>query len=996
MTRKYSLPRLLLLILMLFLTLKSAALPPGQLSVQAAEKPSIRIGAFEMNGFFHREEDGSISGYGVDYLSKIAEKTGWTYEYVWASSWDECIELLRLGRVDLIAPAGKTESRSREFLFSGFSIGTECGALLTLSTNDKLVYEDFDAFQHLKTGCVDTLIFKDAFWTYAGMNGFYPDMVTYKDTRALMAALNAGEVEAVLVNLFHKTETTKVLAKYGAQPFYFMMSKGTPALKQTLDDALQQIKIEHTDFESELTQRYWPDFNNTPFTSGELEYIAQAPVLSIGCRSDSMPVSFTDEKTGEVTGITRDILEEISRVSGLKFAYVPLPYGEMTYDYLRDNGLSLIANVEYNQENSNAPGVRLSLPYLDSKKVFVMKAEDSFDTEAALKLAVSTGSPTLLQAIARAYPHFEVILCPTMEDCFKAVRRGEADALLQNQYVAAVYLSKPVYSDMMVVPVEGLEDKLCISPVLYQEKGISDSLLSDDRLISILNKSIRMIPEQDISKIIIRETSVNQYRYRFEDFLYQYRYFLVITAFFLLILILGLANTIRTRHRSMMIIAKNEAKLRHITNNINGGVVVLNASDKLQIAYANEGFLELLQCRREDLPQIKGQEYTAYVHPNDTQVLESLMTMDIQQERQVSIKLRIMRKDGSYLPTLFNGTITENEQGKREIYCVIMDISQQEQLLEAISLEQQKYGIMMENSGDILIELDCKTQTISISPLFQKKFGWKPVDDNMFHNTQDILRQIHVLPEDWDILEGCFNTVFHQSVNDDCVVRIQRKNGAFCWCRIHLYPMLDTQESLVYILGKILDIHQEVLERQELEHQSRTDALTGLLNKNAFFQEAGQYLQEEAQQRASEWNPGDDKKQIGRTALVFIDVDNFKQVNDRLGHMTGDQAIRETAKKLQIIFSNYDILSRFGGDEFCILLKEIPEETLKDKLSWAVEKLRAVYTENGQEVRCSASIGAAVCNGSPDLSQLLERADQALYRAKEHGKDQYIIYQEGM
>lgn len=942
----------------------------------------VRVGIFRLNGFFERGPEGDIVGYGVDYLNKVAEKTRWTYEYVWTANWDECVELLREGRVDLIAPAEQNEERMGEFEFSSFSIGMECGALLALNTNESLIYEDFEAFSHIKIGCVESLIFKDSFIEYGREKGFSPSFVSYRDTNALMAALNAGEVDAALVNLFVKTDTTKVLAKFSMSPFYFMTQKNQSQLLNELNEALQQIKLESVDFEPDLVQKYYPSFHTVPFTKAELDYIESAPVLKIGCPTYIRPVSFLNEDTGEIDGITRKVLEEVSRISGFQFEYVPVPEGRIGYDFFRDNGIALIASVEQNKQNTASPGIKLTLPYLNSKKVFVCRKEENVDLEKALRLAVATGSQTLATVIKEKYPNFEVVIYDTMEECFEAVRLGEADMLLQNQYVVTTFLAKPLYSDMITIPVEGLQDLLCLSPVVYKEKGVIDSQLADDRLISILNKSISQIPEDEITKIIIQQTTDNQYRYKYSDFIYQYRYPIGVIVIILLLLFLIIVHTVRLKKKSVQLIMQNEAKLQNIANNINGGVVVLTAQEELRIIYANEGFLNLLKMDYGKYDQLKEQEYTAYVHPADADKLKVLMSANIERENQVSIKLRIMCRDGCYIPTLFNGTLTINSRGEREIYCVIMDISEQERLMEKVSLEQKKYEIMIESSGDIVFEVDYRNRELMVSPLFEEKFGWQVRREVLKNGPRAVLELLKIHKDDLDEMERLMAGVMAQKVNLEGQARIRKIDGFFLWCRIAQYPMVNKDGEVVGLLGRIVDINEEVEAREELKQRSRTDGLTGLLNKAAFFEEAAAWL----------------KEAIGiNTALIFIDVDNFKQINDRLGHMTGDQAIRDVAKKLLTVFSSHDLLSRFGGDEFCILIKDIQEETLKDKLAWTVEKLRAVYSADGTEVRCSASVGAACTYGRiTDLDLLLDCADKALYYVKEHGKNQFAVFSKGM
>ena len=95
-----------------------------------AEKRTVRVGFFERSGFYEYDELGEPCGYGVDYLKQVAGEAGWNYKLVKADSWEECVELLREGKIDILAPAQITPEREEEFSFCTFPIGTEYGALL--------------------------------------------------------------------------------------------------------------------------------------------------------------------------------------------------------------------------------------------------------------------------------------------------------------------------------------------------------------------------------------------------------------------------------------------------------------------------------------------------------------------------------------------------------------------------------------------------------------------------------------------------------------------------------------------------------------------------------------------------------------------------------------------------------------------------------------------------------------------------------------------------
>lgn len=162
------------------------------------------------------------------------------------------------------------------------------------------------------------------------------------------------------------------------------------------------------------------------------------------------------------------------------------------------------------------------------------------------------------------------------------------------------------------------------------------------------------------------------------------------------------------------------------------------------------------------------------------------------------------------------------------------------------------------------------------------------------------------------------------------------------------------------------------------ENIARTDRLTGLLNKKVFM--------EELEQRAENgWN--------SETALVFFDLDLFKEVNDKLGHLTGDQALIEFASKLEKVFVNTNYICRFGGDEFCVFLENVSEAHLQDLLNTALTVLHTQYKNETAQVTVTASIGVGYLpdGGMMGINELLELADAAVYKAKENGRNQYVV-----
>ncbi len=300
-------------------------------------------------------------------------------------------------------------------------------------------------------------------------------------------------------------------------------------------------------------------------------------------------------------------------------------------------------------------------------------------------------------------------------------------------------------------------------------------------------------------------------------------------------------------------------------------------------------------------------------------------------------------------------------------------VSEEEKLL----LQQRRYQIILDNSDEMLYEISLRDETCISTDKIREKFGWdipKSVDHLDINNLFEIL---HIHHEDEALFFHSTSGLITNKQSRELLVRMQRIDGEYLWCKLIYLPLLDKAGNMVSIVGKIEDVDQEVKEKERLEIQSRTDGLTGLMNKQTFEEEVIKFLISSVS--------------IG-SALVFIDMDYFKAVNDRFGHNMGDRAIRDTALKLQIIFANCDLVSRFGGDEYCIFVKNIPRETLIDKLTWAVEKLKETYSDGATVVNLTASIGVAYCMADKvDYMTLLEAADSSLYAAKKMGRSRYII-----
>ncbi len=193
----------------------------------------------------------------------------------------------------------------------------------------------------------------------------------------------------------------------------------------------------------------------------------------------------------------------------------------------------------------------------------------------------------------------------------------------------------------------------------------------------------------------------------------------------------------------------------------------------------------------------------------------------------------------------------------------------------------------------------------------------------------------------------------------------------------------DSRQKASHLEQHHLNLEEEIRNRILLEDQLRqlakTDSLTGILNRRAFFEEAESELNKH--HRYSE-----------PFSFALLDIDNFKQVNDQYGHPSGDQLIRKITAQCALCLRDVDIIGRIGGEEFAVvMIKTHEEEALRvaDRIRKKVSQITVAHQQ--EEVSRTVSIGIYTCSdGSEGISEIFHMADKALYRAKEEGRNRVL------
>ncbi len=819
-----------------------------------AENRHVRIGYYNMGDFQKIDEKGNASGFNFDYLSMVAQINGWECEYVNVGTFLNGKNMLDRHEIDLIAPCPRMPERMELYEYGNVPLVTEQPLLVTLPTNDKYYYDDFVNFNNMKVATLVDSSITNEFIAYMGQNGFQAQCVYTSDIQDSLQLLQNGDVDAVVATRLQVGGNYKVIAQLGTTQCYYVTWKGNTELINELDYAMRLIEEAYGGWLDTLNDKYFSSYDKQYFTRAEMEYIAAKKVVRVAYIESDAPILFKDGKSGTVAGISAALFDHIQSASGLEFEYISVSEEELTYEYLIQNHIDIVAGVEYNSININKHGMILSVPYLACNQVLVGKEGiDPTEMEDG-KIAVVESDSEINAEQLNEFDNAQYVTYDSLEQCYQALEKGEVDFLLADQYVVEYWQMKPRYNMFSTYSMEGNRKELSFAVIADPSDGDNQSWNNGATLVRILDKSISEISKEEMDEIIIRETIKNSYALTAVDILYNYRYVLAVIVCIVI-----------------------------------GSFIVL-----------------------------------IYI-------------------------IRMKRK---------------NERLHRE---------EQNQMF----LQRRRYQMVIDYMGDLIYEYNVDGTLTIAADKFNKKFGWNIEKEIKNINYGELTDMLQIHEKDEEVFRESTLKVTCAKVADEITVRLRNTENEYIWCKFLRLPIVDAQNELVSVIEIVEDIDHEFREMKRLEVQSKTDGMTGLLNKETFLSRMNKYL-ESATSKMS--------------CMIFIDMDYFKEINDTFGHYVGDAVIRETAKKIQIIFSNYDLVARFGGDEFCVFVKDIPRLTLEYKLEWAVEKLRATYKVKDEQVKITSSIGAAYCfRENASFQEIFDIADAAVYEAKENGRNQFVI-----
>lgn len=367
------------------------------------------------------------------------------------------------------------------------------------------------------------------------------------------------------------------------------------------------------------------------------------------------------------------------------------------------------------------------------------------------------------------------------------------------------------------------------------------------------------------------------------------------------------------------------------------------------------------------------------VHPDDLAQVEQRFEAHLRGDADnYEAEYRLRKSRGGWIWILARGKIVERDAyGQPLRMCgTTRDITAE----RAFEQERRIAHEVLRSMGEAVVVNDLDFRFTTINPAFTRITGWTQEEIegrslsllDCARHPAEIYRELRKT-----LLEcGQWRGELWQ----------RRKNGEefLSWCEV--LEVRDSNGVRTHFVGVISDITDRKRAEQELRYLANYDALTGLPNRSLLIERINQGI-------------GRAQRGDHKLAVLFLDLDRFKHVNDSMGHAAGDSLLRAAGARLRQIVRGNDSVARIGGDEFTVVLEDV--ESSNDAEATASKILAAfeqpLELDNGQEVVISASIGISLYpDHAASASDLLKFADTAMYQAKEHGRRTWMIYVEAM
>lgn len=338
------------------------------------------------------------------------------------------------------------------------------------------------------------------------------------------------------------------------------------------------------------------------------------------------------------------------------------------------------------------------------------------------------------------------------------------------------------------------------------------------------------------------------------------------------------------------------------------------------------------------------------------------------------IEYRFRSKGGRFVWISDEYVLMSGPDGRRYYRGVMLDVTERKESEAGLALQEEHFRSLVQHASDVIVVIDAGGLITYLSPSVERVLGFSP-HERIGRSMFDLVHPDDVALEK-ETIAGLLQRLGSYSRIE---LRVRHKDGRYRWLEVSLTNLCE-DPGVQGIFINYRDVSERKTLEEQLRHNALHDPLTGLANRSLLVDRLEHAIAASARRNE-------------HMAVLFIDLDDFKAVNDLLGHAAGDQLLIAAAGRIKPCLRSEDTASRLGGDEFVVLLEGVEHENDATTIaSRMLESLHAPFVVGDQKVSIHASIGVAVADAPQDAQMLLRNADAAMYSAKSRGPGRYEVY----
>lgn len=364
-------------------------------------------------------------------------------------------------------------------------------------------------------------------------------------------------------------------------------------------------------------------------------------------------------------------------------------------------------------------------------------------------------------------------------------------------------------------------------------------------------------------------------------------------------------------------------------------------------------------------------------HPEDRDQVREIIQQALATEQRFSAQYRITTQSGQVKHVVERGIGVADEQGVLVVEGFIEDVTERQTTLDALQHAELRYRHIFEHASEGIFQTTRDGSYLAANPALAHIYGYDS-PEALITDLSDIDRRLYV--------KAGRREVFHRLMQAQGQVlnfesEVYRRDGTCIWISENAHVVLGPNRKFICYEGTVQDISERRHYQEQLERQANHDLLTGLPNRVLLGDRIEQGIA-----RAT---------RLGYyLALVFIDLDNFKFINDSMGHAAGDELLQEIAARLAACLRSPDTVARLGGDEFVLVINDhYRTNSIISLLRRVLQEIGRPIVLSGREFHVGASLGVAIYpNDGDDAQLLLKHADVAMYAAKDRGRNNFQFF----